>query len=89
MSVSSRDQVATGDSDAADGKTWFRLRERWRGFTFAAAAAVAMVGWLYLLAEGLWAVARLGDILTQGSPASLKLESGAQIVKPTPGSKIP
>jgi hypothetical protein len=31
---------------------------------------------------------KLGDILTQGSPASLKLESGAQIVKPTPGTKF-
>jgi hypothetical protein len=58
MSVlSSPEQVATARSDAADLKSWSGFGERSRAIIFAGAAVVAMVGWLYLLVQSLWAVA--------------------------------
>jgi hypothetical protein len=58
MSVSSSsEQIATARSDAADLKSWSGFGERSRAIIFAGAAVVAMVGWLYLLAQGLSAVA--------------------------------
>jgi hypothetical protein len=55
--LSSPDQVTTTVSDAADLKSWSRFGERSTAIMFATAAVVAMLGWLYLLAQGLWAVA--------------------------------
>jgi hypothetical protein len=55
MSVPSPDQVTTTISDAADLKSWSRFGERSTAIMFAIAAVVAMLGWLYLLAQGLWA----------------------------------
>jgi hypothetical protein len=58
MSVlSSPEQVATVASDASSLKSWSRFVERSKAIMFSSAAVVAMVGWLYLLAQGLWAVA--------------------------------
>jgi hypothetical protein len=58
MSVSSSsEQVATARSDAADLKPWSGFGERSRAIIFAGAAVVAMVGWLFMLAQGLRAAA--------------------------------
>jgi hypothetical protein len=55
MSVlSSPEQV---ESDTADLKSWSGFGARSKGIIFAGAAVVAMVGWLYLLGQGLWAAA--------------------------------
>ena len=52
--LSSPEQV---ESDTVDLKSWSGFGARSKGIIFAAAAVVAMVGWLYLLALGLWATA--------------------------------
>ena len=49
------DQIETAGSDAGPLKSW--LVERSTAVAFIALAGIAMVGWLYLLAQGLWAVA--------------------------------
>ena len=44
-------------SAANPPKSWNRLGEQPTAILFLAAVAVAMAGWLYLLAQGLWAAA--------------------------------
>jgi hypothetical protein len=44
-------------SGEVEPKFWSGLAERSVAIMFAAAAVVAMVGWLHLLAQGLWAAA--------------------------------
>jgi hypothetical protein len=56
--LSSHDQVATiGSSATRHRKVWSRVGEESRPLIFAAAAIVAMAGWLFLLAKGLWETA--------------------------------
>jgi hypothetical protein len=58
MSVlSPDDQITAGVSERAQSRPQFGLAERSVAIMFAAAALVAMGGWLYLLGEGLRAAA--------------------------------
>jgi hypothetical protein len=54
---SPHDQVTVAVSDEGQPKFWSGLAERSVAIMFAAAAVAAMVGWLYLLVQGLWAAA--------------------------------
>jgi hypothetical protein len=54
---SPQDQVIPAVSGEVEPKFWSGLAERLVAIIFAAASVVAMVGWLYLLAQGLWAAA--------------------------------
>jgi type VI protein secretion system component VasF len=53
--LSPHDQVTV--SDKRQPKFWSGLAERSVTILFAVAAVVAMIGWLYLLVQGLWAAA--------------------------------
>jgi hypothetical protein len=55
--LSPQDQVIPGVSDEVEPKIWSGLAERLVAIMFAAASIVAMSGWLYLLAQGLWTAA--------------------------------
>jgi hypothetical protein len=55
--LSPQDQVIPAVSDEVEPKIWSGLAERLVAIMFAAASIVAMAGWLYLLAQGLWAAA--------------------------------
>ena len=55
--LSPDDQITAGVSDRAKSRFWSGLAERSVAIMFAAAALVAMGGWLYLLGEGLWVAA--------------------------------
>jgi hypothetical protein len=57
MSVSPAHDQIDARSDTIHLKSLSRVREQSTAILFGAAAAVAMVGWLYLLAQGLWAAA--------------------------------
>jgi len=57
LSVSPARNQIDANPDANQSKSWKRPGEQSTAVLFLAAATVAMAGWLYLLAQGLWAVA--------------------------------